>query len=110
MTGDELQQARKRLGLSGSDFAKVMEVTTRTLRGWESGSRDGKPCPVPAPIALLTELALKSRNARNRLGIAAIVKDKRRKFLLDNARRRVAREAQRTALVKRQIAQSQQTD
>lgn len=36
---DELQKARKRLGLSQDQFAEVFGVSASTLRKWEQGQR-----------------------------------------------------------------------
>lgn len=65
MTSAELKTARHILGLSAEGFARVFGVASgRTVRGWEAGERDGKPAPVPPPIALLVNLALEVEAAR----------------------------------------------
>ena len=70
MTGAELEKARQKLGVSGGAFAAAFDVSVRTLRGWETGSRDGKPVPVPRLVAILTRLALKDRSVRRELGLS----------------------------------------
>jgi DNA-binding transcriptional regulator YiaG len=69
MTGDELQKARKRLGVTGEEFADAFDVSVRTLRGWEAGVRSGKPVEVPRLVAILTSLALKNPTVRRELGL-----------------------------------------
>jgi transcriptional regulator with XRE-family HTH domain len=74
MTSEELSAARKAFGLTGAEFARVFDVSERTVRGWEIGHRDlkrseGKPVVVPRPIAVLVRLALKHASVRRELGI-----------------------------------------
>ena len=69
MTSEELRAARAAFGLTGAEFARVFDVSDRTVRGWEAGQRDGKPSPVPRPIAVLVRLALKQASVRLELGI-----------------------------------------
>ena len=45
MTSEELRAARAAFGLTGAEFARVFDVSDRTVRGWEAGQRDGKPLP-----------------------------------------------------------------
>jgi DNA-binding transcriptional regulator YiaG len=70
MTGAELQKARKRLGVSGAEFARAFDVHERTLRSWEGAIHKGKLVPVPRTVAILTRLALNSASIRNELGLA----------------------------------------
>jgi hypothetical protein len=58
-------------GLSGAEFARVFDVSERTVRGWEAGRRDrnSEPVVVPRPIAVLVRLALKHASVRRELGI-----------------------------------------
>jgi DNA-binding transcriptional regulator YiaG len=74
MTSDELRAARKAFGLTQTEFAKVFDVNIRTVKAWEAGHRDGKPSPVPRPIAVLVELALKQASVRLALGIPSKTK------------------------------------
>ena len=69
MTGPELQQLRKRLGVTGSEFAKAFEVHERTLRSWEGSIHKGRLVPVPRAVAILTRLALKDTSVRRELGL-----------------------------------------
>lgn len=71
MTPEEFRQARAELGLTGVQFARAFDVADRTVRAWEAGMRDGKPAPIPRPIAVLVRLALKMPSVRRELGIAA---------------------------------------
>jgi transcriptional regulator with XRE-family HTH domain len=65
MTADELKAARHSLGLSAEAFARAFGIASgRTVRGWESGERNGKAAPVPDPVALLVQLALALPAAR----------------------------------------------
>ena len=70
---DALRCARlRRLSASsGAEFARVFDVSERTVRGWEKGRRDIKSNPVviPRPIAVLVRLALKHASVRRELGI-----------------------------------------
>lgn len=61
MTPGELKAARHSLGLSADGFARLVGAASgRTVRGWESGERNGKPAPVPVPVErlILTALAI----------------------------------------------------
>ena len=71
MTGEELSAARKAFGLSGAEFARVFDVSERTVRGWEKGRRDinSNPVVIPRPVAVLVRLALKHASVRRELGI-----------------------------------------
>jgi DNA-binding XRE family transcriptional regulator len=69
MTKEELHAARKTFGLTQAGFAKVFDVNIRTVKAWEAGHRDGRPTPIPRPIAVLVELALKQASVRRELGI-----------------------------------------
>jgi DNA-binding XRE family transcriptional regulator len=69
MTPTELRAARKALSLTQAEFAKAFDVNIRTVKAWEAGHRDGKPAPIPRPIAVLVELALKQASVRLALGI-----------------------------------------
>jgi DNA-binding transcriptional regulator YiaG len=70
MTADELKRARHDLGLTCERFAEVFGVASgRTVRGWETGERNGQPAPVPKPIELLVLIALKFPAVRKWLGI-----------------------------------------
>jgi putative transcriptional regulator len=51
---DEIQQARRRLGLSQDQFADVFGVSASTLRKWEQGQHS----PSGAAKALLKVIAL----------------------------------------------------
>jgi DNA-binding XRE family transcriptional regulator len=71
MTPEEFRRARAELGLTGEEFAAAFDVASRTVRAWEAGKRDGKPAPIPRPIAVLVRLALKNATVRRELGITA---------------------------------------
>ena len=71
MTPAELKSARHALGLSAESFARIFGVASgRTVRGWETGERNGVAATVPTPIAILVRLALDMPAVRDRLGIA----------------------------------------
>jgi DNA-binding XRE family transcriptional regulator len=72
MTPNELRAARKALGLTQTEFANIFDVNIRTVKAWEAGHRDGRPAPIPRPIAVLVELALKHASARLALGIPTV--------------------------------------
>jgi DNA-binding transcriptional regulator YiaG len=69
MTPEELRAARKAFGLTQTEFANVFDVNIRTVKAWEAGHRDGKPSPVPRPIAVLVRLAQEQASVRLALGI-----------------------------------------
>ena len=70
MTPADLRSARHALGLSAEGFAQAFGVASgRTVRGWESGERNGKPAPIPEPVAKLVDLAIHIPAARKRLGL-----------------------------------------
>ena len=70
MTPEEFRRARAELGLTGVEAGRAFDVSDRTVRGWESGMRDGKPTPIPRTVAVLMRLALKHASVRRDLGIA----------------------------------------
>ena len=43
MTGQEFREARKAMGLKGTEMARMMCVSYRTLQGWEFGKRSISP-------------------------------------------------------------------
>jgi transcriptional regulator with XRE-family HTH domain len=68
MTGEELRTARKSLGLSAEGFARAIDASSgRAVQAWETGSRHGRPAPIPGPVALLIEFALEIPAVRIRL-------------------------------------------
>lgn len=69
MAPNELRAARKALGLTQAEFAKVFDIDIRTVKAWEAGHRDGRPVPIPRPIAVLVRLALTQASVRLALGI-----------------------------------------
>jgi DNA-binding XRE family transcriptional regulator len=69
MIPEELRAARKALGLTQAEFANVFDVDIRTVKAWEAGHRDGRPSPVPRPIAVLVRLAQEQASVRLALGI-----------------------------------------
>jgi DNA-binding XRE family transcriptional regulator len=68
----ELKAARTELALTQTEFGIGFDVTQRTVSGWEAGQRDGKPCPIPRPIAVLIRLALRSSTVRRELALLAL--------------------------------------
>lgn len=59
MTPDELRRFRKDLGLSQSQFAKMVGASSdRTVRRWEDGERD-----IPAYIEIIADLIDRSTDA-----------------------------------------------
>lgn len=51
MTPNQLQAAHHALGLSAEGAARFFRVSSgRTVRGWWSGTRNGKPADVPGPV------------------------------------------------------------
>jgi transcriptional regulator with XRE-family HTH domain len=69
MTPDELKAARAELGLTQAEFAKVFQVDVRTVSGFETGVRNGRPSTIPGPLALIVGMALRNRTVRRELGI-----------------------------------------
>lgn len=70
MTPAELKSARHSLGLSAEGFAQAFGVASgRTVRGWETGARNGKPATMPRPVLILLQLAMEFPEVRERLGI-----------------------------------------
>lgn len=68
MTPAELKSARHALGLSAEGFARLVGVESgRAVRRWESGERS-----IPGPIAVLTNLLMKSEHARRLLGVQPV--------------------------------------
>lgn len=69
MTPEEFKAAREALGLTQIEFAKVFQVSSRAVGGWEQGVRNGRPHAVPPVIALFVNVALKHPTIRRELGI-----------------------------------------
>lgn len=70
MTPEELHEAHRRLGLSANGAAKFFRVGSgRTVRGWWSGMRNGKPADIPGPVVVLTEALIESKSVRNFFGL-----------------------------------------
>ena len=70
MTGEELKDARHKLGLTVDQFCQIFGIANeRTLRGWEYGERNGLPAPVPRQLELLVLIALKFPAVRKWLEI-----------------------------------------
>lgn len=59
--GKRLRDIRHQLGMSQSQFAKVMRTSVRTLQGWEIGKS------LPTPVLVLAELLRDSQDVRRRL-------------------------------------------
>jgi transcriptional regulator with XRE-family HTH domain len=54
MTAEELRTARKRLGMTGKEFAKAFLVSSeRQVYALEKGERDGRPAHVNPAVAFL---------------------------------------------------------
>ncbi|MXX89473.1 MAG: hypothetical protein F4213_14435 [Boseongicola sp. SB0677_bin_26] len=65
MTGDELHEAHRKLGLSASRAARLFMVSSgRTVRRWWSGERD-----VPGPVIVLTRALVESPSVRRFFGV-----------------------------------------
>lgn len=69
MTGAEFQAARRKLGVTGAELASALDVSVRTLRGWEAGVRAGRKVEVPRVVAILVRRALKDASFRRELGL-----------------------------------------
>ncbi|MYA87161.1 MAG: hypothetical protein F4X97_01665 [Boseongicola sp. SB0662_bin_57] len=66
MTGDELHEAHRKLGLSASGAAQLFMVSSgRTVRRWWSGERD-----VPGPVIVLTRALVESPSVRRFFGVS----------------------------------------
>jgi DNA-binding transcriptional regulator YiaG len=59
ISGEEIREFRKKLGLSPAEFARLFGAVHRsTVVGWELGRlRDGKPVKLPATVDKLIRLA-----------------------------------------------------
>jgi transcriptional regulator with XRE-family HTH domain len=64
MTPDELKAAREALEMTQDELARLMGTNARTVGGWEQGERNRRPAPIPAPVALIVELARMFPNVR----------------------------------------------
>jgi transcriptional regulator with XRE-family HTH domain len=62
MTGADLKDARRQLGLSQAQLVKALGVHLRTLSRWETDVT-----PIPHRIVILIALALKSPKSRKSL-------------------------------------------
>jgi transcriptional regulator with XRE-family HTH domain len=69
MTPEQLRAAREQLGLTQAEFAEAFSVSPRAVGGWEQGMRNGREHAIPAPVALLVEMALRHPTVRRELGI-----------------------------------------
>ena len=65
MTGNELREAHRKLGLSANGAARLFQVSSgRTVRRWWSGERD-----VPGPVIVLTRALIESESIRRFFGL-----------------------------------------
>lgn len=64
MAPESLISARRILGLTQADLARILGVNTRTPSRWETGV-----VPIPQPVALLLVAALVSADVRRLMGI-----------------------------------------
>ena len=65
MSPEDLKSARKTLGLSQAEFARVVGVASdRTVRKWEDAERD-----IPGPVDVLVRLLIALPAARRALGL-----------------------------------------
>jgi hypothetical protein len=71
MTGDDLQSARKRLGLTAADLGRRLYLSGRdpgqSVRLWETGKK-----PVPGPVRCAIELMLDAAKPAQGKPLAAI--------------------------------------
>jgi transcriptional regulator with XRE-family HTH domain len=66
MKPDELKKARRELGLSANEFARIFGAHDgRTVRAWEHGERNGLPARIPRSVEILVSLALEAPEARD---------------------------------------------
>lgn len=65
MSPAQLKAARKKLGLSADELAKLVGVSSRSMTRYESGRRE-----TPYAIGLLLSLAMRFKAVRRDLGIA----------------------------------------
>jgi transcriptional regulator with XRE-family HTH domain len=69
MSPGEFAKARKALGLTQTEFARVFHVSPRAVGGWEQGARNGRTHAIPPVVALLVRAAIKHEIIRLELGI-----------------------------------------
>jgi DNA-binding transcriptional regulator YiaG len=62
VTGTQLRSALGKIGFSQVGFARVIQVSGRTVRGWISGQ-----WPVPTVVAMLLNLMLKTESTEKDL-------------------------------------------
>jgi putative transcriptional regulator len=62
LPGTDVQAVRERVGLSQSEFARLMRVSTRTLQNWEQHRRQptGPAAALLAMVASAPEVVLKA--------------------------------------------------
>ncbi|MYA88195.1 MAG: hypothetical protein F4X97_07045 [Boseongicola sp. SB0662_bin_57] len=66
MTGNELREAHRKLGLSANGAARLFKVSSgRTVRRWWSGERG-----VPGPVIVLTRALIESPSVRRFFGLS----------------------------------------
>lgn len=63
MTPAEFRAARAALGMTQAELARALELTVRTIKGYERGAwDDSRPAPIPRTVALALEaLAARQR-------------------------------------------------
>jgi DNA-binding transcriptional regulator YiaG len=67
MTAAEFKAALEHLGFNQSSLARRLQVSDRNVRRWAAGEY-----PVPAPIALLLQLMIKTKTSAD--GLSGLTK------------------------------------
>ena len=75
LSPQEIKAARVALGFSQQELGTFLNLkgspknVSRTVRGWESGERNGQPADVPGPVSLLLRAIMESQAVRDYFGL-----------------------------------------
>jgi len=69
LSREEFRASRQFLGLTAREFAALWGVSARTVSGWETGQRDGKPCALPFAAGLFMRMLIRFEPVRRALGL-----------------------------------------
>ena len=73
MSAPEVKAIREALGMSQAQLADFLQMdgkeSDRTVRGWEAGTRNGRPAKIPGPAQVLLRAIAESEAVRHHFGL-----------------------------------------
>ncbi len=73
MSPAEIKAIREALGMSQAQLANFLQMdgkeAHRTVRGWEAGTRNGRPAIIPGTVQVLLRAIIESAAVRHHFGL-----------------------------------------